>query len=545
MFRTLVIGSWVWLACASTSRAQCLNFISPRITASDGALQAQLGFSIALSADGSLLLIGANNDSAPTQTSGSAYVYSLNGSTWVFQQKLTHPTGVQNTNLGNAVAITPTGDTLLVGAPLSRGSVFAFRLQSGTWVSQQEVLPANLTGVARFGSAVGLARTGDRMIVGSPLDTISGSSVGSAYVFRFVPGTPGSWVEEARLLDPAGSATNSSIASKVALSPAGDIAVISATGYDFGAFTNQGSALVFRRSGIAWTLEQRLTAPAPATNMAVGQSVALSNDRVVIGTNEAPGGTALVFRYVPGAPGSWVFEQRLVASDTLASDGFGQATYISAGGERVMISATSGDGATANTGSVYLFSREDITWTQKLEINPPGGASNEKFGFSIAVSGGGGRLAVGSMSANAANLSSGAAYTYDITPPGEARAPLASVEIEGQQHAAFSVIASGVSPISYRWRHTGVPLIDGPSPGGGTIVGSATNAMLITAPGAADAGLYDCVINDSCAYSVSSAAMLTISTPPATTCPGDADGNGLVNFADITSVLANFNAVCP
>ncbi|MBL8746375.1 MAG: hypothetical protein JNK58_08480 [Phycisphaerae bacterium] len=34
--------------------------------------------------------------------------------------------------------------------------------------------------------------------------------------------------------------------------------------------------------------------------------------------------------------------------------------------------------------------------------------------------------------------------------------------------------------------------------------------------------------------------------PPAEfTCDGDADGNGVVNFADITNVLANFNMTCP
>jgi hypothetical protein len=32
---------------------------------------------------------------------------------------------------------------------------------------------------------------------------------------------------------------------------------------------------------------------------------------------------------------------------------------------------------------------------------------------------------------------------------------------------------------------------------------------------------------------------------PASDCPGDANGNGVVNFADITSVLANFNLACP
>lgn len=38
---------------------------------------------------------------------------------------------------------------------------------------------------------------------------------------------------------------------------------------------------------------------------------------------------------------------------------------------------------------------------------------------------------------------------------------------------------------------------------------------------------------------------VAMSYVPATGCDGDADGNGVVNFADITSVLANFNLACP
>jgi len=38
---------------------------------------------------------------------------------------------------------------------------------------------------------------------------------------------------------------------------------------------------------------------------------------------------------------------------------------------------------------------------------------------------------------------------------------------------------------------------------------------------------------------------LTTSYLPAQSCEGDADGNGVINFSDITSVLANFNTTCP
>ena len=43
----------------------------------------------------------------------------------------------------------------------------------------------------------------------------------------------------------------------------------------------------------------------------------------------------------------------------------------------------------------------------------------------------------------------------------------------------------------------------------------------------------------------SGSAYVFRSIPLPAPCPGDADNNRAVNFADITSVLANFNLVCP
>ena len=51
-------------------------------------------------------------------------------------------------------------------------------------------------------------------------------------------------------------------------------------------------------------------------------------------------------------------------------------------------------------------------------------------------------------------------------------------------------------------------------------------------PAMASLGRVDVLLNGECLI-------------PAEPCPGEADGSGVVNFADILSVLANFNAVCP
>ena len=57
--------------------------------------------------------------------------------------------------------------------------------------------------------------------------------------------------------------------------------------------------------------------------------------------------------------------------------------------------------------------------------------------------------------------------------------------------ASFSVTASGLVPISYRWRRNSVDLSDG-----GTISGSATSTLTINPRASADTGLYSVVVTD-------------------------------------------------
>lgn len=78
----------------------------------------------------------------------------------------------------------------------------------------------------------------------------------------------------------------------------------------------------------------------------------------------------------------------------------------------------------------------------------------------------------------------------------------------------------------------------------GRITGADTLDLIISPSIDSDAGAYDLVITwlgcDEPARSNPAAAVVI----PAF-CAGDADGNGIVNFADITSVLANWLGMCP
>ena len=69
-------------------------------------------------------------------------------------------------------------------------------------------------------------------------------------------------------------------------------------------------------------------------------------------------------------------------------------------------------------------------------------------------------------------------------------------------------MAYGVGPLSYQWRHNGLPLTND-----ARITGVNTPALTINSARYDDEGPYDCVVTDNCGPVTSSAATLTLPTP--------------------------------
>ena len=113
--------------------------------------------------------------------------------------------------------------------------------------------------------------------------------------------------------------------------------------------SDQGSAYVFVRSGGVWTQQQKLVAPDGAARDDFGFSVAISGETVVVGASRDDGaacenqGAAYVF---VRSGGVWTLQQKLVAPDAVAGDGFGFSVAIS--GETVVVGAIRADGEAAS-----------------------------------------------------------------------------------------------------------------------------------------------------------------------------------------------------
>jgi hypothetical protein len=93
------------------------------------------GVSVAISADGNTVAIGAaGDDVGDVVDQGSATVFVRRGTRWGLQQTLTIKGGASKANYGSSLSLSSDGDTLAVGGPnAGKGSVVVFSRANGTW----------------------------------------------------------------------------------------------------------------------------------------------------------------------------------------------------------------------------------------------------------------------------------------------------------------------------------------------------------------------------------------------------------------------------
>ncbi len=128
------------------------------------------GRSVALSGDGTRLLIGGNDFSAG---SAPVYVFKRAGAKWKELQKLTPPTGVEFDH----IALAADGNTALIGAPDNLQAYVLVR--SGVRFLVQQILSG--PALNRFGASVSITEHGRRLLVGASAGT---DAAAAAYVFR-------------------------------------------------------------------------------------------------------------------------------------------------------------------------------------------------------------------------------------------------------------------------------------------------------------------------------------------------------------------------
>ena len=153
-----------------------------KLVASDGARNAEFGFSVHIS--GKYAIVGAYAHNSGT---GAAYVFVRNGEKWTEEAKLTASDGQVKDDFGISVSINGTTGNVaaLVGSYRhdgkgnNSGAVYSFLRKGGAWIERAKVTASDVEAGERFGVSVSLGV--NHAITGSSLKN---GGTGAAYIYN-------------------------------------------------------------------------------------------------------------------------------------------------------------------------------------------------------------------------------------------------------------------------------------------------------------------------------------------------------------------------
>jgi hypothetical protein len=367
------------------------------------------GGSTALSADGRVAIVGAVGADLST---GAAYVYVRQRNGWRLQQELQAADGASSDDFGSAVALSADGRVAAIGAPDNNnrqgttrtGATYVFVRTGRLWRQQQRLrTPAKAW---YFGNAVALSRTGDVVLVGSWFANGGyAAGKGAAYVFARKKDR---WREQQEL-DASDAAPSDGFGTSVALSPDGRTAVVGTPYPNRGPSQGTGATYLFSEHGSEWRQDQELTAPGPAAGR-FGQSLSISANGEVILIG-APGTLGLGSAYLFARFGS-TWEQTQSLQPSVAPFGFGFSVALSGRGRIAMIGALIAPGVA--TGAAYVFTQSHGSWQRSQTITRPRDPGRNNFGWAVALSTRGDVALIG---APLTNNDTGAAYVFTNPRP--------------------------------------------------------------------------------------------------------------------------------
>lgn len=263
-------------------------------------------------------------------------------------------------------------------------------------LEKAKFFPSDANAGDSFG--VSVAIDGNIAVVGAYQNDSNGNDCGAAYVYEL---SGSQWIQKQKLVPSDGSAGDK-FGKSVAIQ--GDTIVVGGY-YD----DNKGSAYVFSNSGGVWTQQQKIVAPDAATGDKFGCSVSIDNNTIVVGAygDDSYAGSASVF---VRAGLSWVFQQKLTASDAEPMDIFGCSVAID--NNIIIIGAPNHDhSGDIDAGSAYIYQRQDTTWLEQSILRASDSGPIHRFGFSVALDGN--WAVIGAYECNIGSINTaGAAYVF-------------------------------------------------------------------------------------------------------------------------------------
>lgn len=372
------------------------------------------GRSVAMSADGNIVIIGAPHNGGNGRDAGHAWVYELVGGTWV--QKGSDIDGeAVGDYCGISVDMSADGNTIIIGASRNNGNgsnsghARVYEFSDGVWVQKGPDIDGEAAG-DEFGFSVAMSADGNCVVIGAPGNDGNGSNSGHVRVYEF---RGASWVQKGADINGEAADDNAGWSGfSVAMSDDGNSVIIGAWEND-GNGSNSGHARVYEFSSGTWT-QKGSDIDGEAAHDGFGHSVAMSADgtSVIIGArynddNGFSSGHARVYEF---SGGTWT-QKGFDIDGEAADDESGFSVAMSADGSRVIIGAWGNDGNDSDSGHARIYEFSGDTWIQ-VGDDIDGEAFGDWFGFSVATNVDGSRVIIGAYHNDGNGRQSGHARVY-------------------------------------------------------------------------------------------------------------------------------------
>lgn len=322
------------------------------------------GFARVASIQEGVVLASADVDEPPGSRRAISFV--RNGSDWTRQDF--NPPGASDLPSIDAIALSSTNAAL--GSALVDGDVGA------VWVFEEGaeaalLKPSGSVTPPGFGAALALDNT--TLMVGAPSADGAGAAEGAVFVYE----RSGDDWEEVQVLRPTGpDVVGAAFGLTIALR--GKFAAVAAAREG-----GLGAVYLYRREA-TWSEVLRTTPAAEQETSFYGKALAMTEERLFVGApaEDSDAGAAYVWKR---SQDTWELEQRLVSETPAMNDGFGSA--IGAIDSLLLVGVPFALNEGIPGGRVESFMRLE-RWEFSEALLPPGDEASERFGRTIATSGG-------------------------------------------------------------------------------------------------------------------------------------------------------------
>ena len=379
----------------------------------------EFGTSANLSSDGTTLAVGVPYEDTNGDSRGAVHLFTKTGSIWTHSMKIDSSfnglTLADDDRFGFSVALSSNGTTLVVGASYDstggtdtkKGAVHLFTKSNGVWTYSTKIADGTdgltLDNGDNFGTSVALSSDGATLAVGAEGDDTGGTGGTMRGAMHIFIKNGNTWTHSVKI---DSSFTGLTLAnynyfgSSAAFSSDGTTLAVGAWGDNTDGITG-GAVHLFTKTGATWThsvkIDSSFTGLTLTDDNYFGSSAAFSSDNTLAvgawGDNIDKG--AVYLFTIHGT--QWAYHSKIADGSnglTLTNnDGFGTSATFSSDG--TFAAGAWGDDTGANMrGTVYLFNFTDTiapyivtqTFTNSNQTNGNDPKTGDSLTFSFTFS---------------------------------------------------------------------------------------------------------------------------------------------------------------